>query len=78
MSTKFAFFNADDFGRTIAEGRRVAGVTQQELADAVGVDRTYLSRIEQGNPSIQLEHVFKMLQHLGIKIEGTMSDRSES
>jgi HTH-type transcriptional regulator / antitoxin HipB len=78
MSTRFAFFSADDFGRTIAEGRRIAGLTQQELADVVGVDRTYLSRIEQGRPSIQLEHMFRMLQHLGIRLEGTLSDDDRS
>ncbi len=76
MSTRFAFFSAEDLGRTIAEGRRISGLTQQQLADEVGVDRTYLSRLEQGRPSIQLEHLFRLLQRLGIRIEGSMDDRS--
>lgn len=74
MSTRFAFFSAEDLGRTIAEGRRTRGLSQQQLADAVGVDRTYLSRLEQGRPSIQLEHFFDLLRYLGITIEGKMDN----
>lgn len=42
------------FGKRLADTRRQKGVTQEQLADAVDLHRTYIGFIEQGkrNPSI--------------------------
>jgi transcriptional regulator with XRE-family HTH domain len=44
-------------GRRVRELRKAAGLTQRDLADTVGVDFTYLSKIENGRlestPSIK-------------------------
>jgi len=37
-----------DLGRRIAQGRREAGLTQADLADAIGVDRTAVAKMEKG------------------------------
>jgi len=37
------------FGQRLREYRLVAGMTQQQVADAVGIHHTYLSRIECGH-----------------------------
>lgn len=42
MSRTFASF--------VRDNRTERGLTQQELADRVGVDRTYITKIERGNP----------------------------
>lgn len=39
-------------GRRIAEARRAAGLTQDALAQATGIDRTALSKIEHGRRSV--------------------------
>jgi transcriptional regulator with XRE-family HTH domain len=46
------------FGNRIKEIRNVQQVTQEELADRVGVFRTYMSRIETGvaNPTLTMIH----------------------
>jgi transcriptional regulator with XRE-family HTH domain len=42
----------DELGRRIAEERRRAGVTQDELARALGLERTAVTRIEQGRQGV--------------------------
>jgi hypothetical protein len=37
------------FGDTVRRLRRIAGLTQRELADRVGADFTYMSKIENGH-----------------------------
>lgn len=46
------------FGHRVKELRATQGVTQEELADRVGIFRTYMSRIETGiaNPTLTMIH----------------------
>lgn len=37
-----------DLGRRVAQGRDAAGLTQAELAEAIGIDRTAVAKIESG------------------------------
>lgn len=51
-------------GSSVKKLRIAAGITQAELADLVGVDRAYISGLEQGhrNPTIvSLWHVARAL-----------------
>lgn len=48
-----AFFRAVDassLGRSIAEARKEAGLTQQEVAEKLGVTRGTIVRLEKGEP----------------------------
>lgn len=47
-----------DFGLRVKELRDAKGMTQEDLADAANLFRTYLSRIETGmaNPSLTVIH----------------------
>lgn len=44
------------FGKAIKQERIKKGITQEELADRCGLDRTYISRIERGfkNPTLSV------------------------
>jgi transcriptional regulator with XRE-family HTH domain len=56
MNTEERFLK--DFGKRLSTVRHQKGVTQEQLADAVNVHRTYIGFIEQGkrNPSIGNVH----------------------
>lgn len=64
----------EDLGRTVAEARRARELTQEELAQATGLDRTYLARLEAGGSTIQIERTLRLLQELGVSIEAELSD----
>ena len=44
----FRIYSADSLGAAIKHYRARAGLTQAELAERVGLHRSYLSEIEQG------------------------------
>lgn len=52
----------------IKEIRKISGLTQQELADKVGLKHNYISHVEKGNTDIQLSSFFKIISALGLKI----------
>ena len=56
-------------GELIKDERRLAHLTQQELADKTGTKKSFISRIENGHTDIQLSTLYKLLEiGLGKKI----------
>jgi transcriptional regulator with XRE-family HTH domain len=63
----FRIYTAASVGQAIRHYRMQAGLTQAELAEQVGIDRTYLSRLEQGHETEQLRRVIVLLRRLGVR-----------
>jgi transcriptional regulator with XRE-family HTH domain len=63
----YRIYTAASVGQAIRHYRRQAGLTQAELAEQVGIDRTYLSRLEQGHETEQLRRVIVLLRRLGVR-----------
>ncbi len=60
-------------GEIIREERRLANMTQDELADKTGTKKSFISRIENGHSDIQLSTLFKLIElGLGRKISLTI------
>jgi ribosome-binding protein aMBF1 (putative translation factor) len=60
-------------GEIIKEERRLANMTQDELADKTGTKKSFISRIENGRSDIQLSTLFKLLElGLGRKVSLTI------
>ena len=56
------------FGTTLRERRRAAGMTQAELAAAAGLSRSYLSEVECGRESISLERAARLADALECRL----------
>ena len=57
-------------GEVIKEERRLANLTQEELADKIGAKKSFISRIENGKSDIQLSTLYRLLEFgLGKEIE---------
>jgi transcriptional regulator with XRE-family HTH domain len=67
--------SARDLGSAIAEARRLRGLTQDELAEATGVERSYLARIETGGSVILLDRIFRLLRRLGAEVSVTLPEQ---
>ena len=56
-----------EFGETLADTRKRSGLTQKELAEQVGIDHSYISKIERGiNDAPTREKVLAIANVLGI------------
>ena len=56
-------------GEIIKEERRLAHMTQEQLADKTGTRKSFISRIENGHSDIQLSTLYRLLElGLGRKI----------
>ena len=53
-------------GNAIADARKAAGLTQDELAAASGVSRPTISRLEQGVSSLGSDRIWDLAQACGI------------
>lgn len=60
-------------GEVIKDERRVANLTQEQLADKIGAKKSFISRIENGKTDIQLSTLYRLLEFgLGKKVELTV------
>src|SRR5271165_6316172 len=48
------------FGQALRERRHAVGLSQEGLADATGLDRTYVSGIERGERNPSLTNILKL------------------
>jgi transcriptional regulator with XRE-family HTH domain len=68
MAGRVAVRSGSDFGLAIAEARGERGLTQVATAGLVGVERTYLARIEAGATTLLLDRIVRILRLLGAEI----------
>ena len=60
-------------GAVIKEERRLAKMTQEQLADKIGAKKSFISRIENGKSDIQLSTLYRLLEFgLGKTVELTV------
>lgn len=55
-----------DLGDVLRRARLARGLTQEQLADDLGISRRYLHEIEQGKPSLYTERLFALLRELDV------------
>lgn len=56
-----------EFGRLVRQFRRARGLTQNQLADKLGISRPSLANIETGRQNVTLTRVVDFMRALGIK-----------
>lgn len=56
-------------GKRIATLRKIAGLSQEQLADRAGLQRTHISRIEAGRYAVTLETIQAIAEALGMTVD---------
>ncbi len=64
MNTKIL----QNFGEQVRKKRRLAGLSQEELAEKLNIHRTYMSFIERGQRNPSLLMIFKISRALKLKM----------
>ena len=60
--------DAKQLGLKVREKRKADGLTQQDLAAIANVGVRFVSELENGKPSVQLDSVLAVLQALGLQL----------
>lgn len=56
------------FGKNVQRERKLAGLSQEQLAEAAGLHRTYIGMIERAEKNITLRNIEKIANALNISI----------
>lgn len=56
------------FGEILRNRRKELGMTQKELAEKIGRERTYINRIEKGETDMQLSSFIRIAEALGFSL----------
>src|SRR5271165_3415195 len=58
-----------EVGKIIMAARRHRGLTQTELARAIGATQAWVSEVEQGKDTAQIGKILRTLGYLGVRLE---------
>jgi HTH-type transcriptional regulator / antitoxin HipB len=64
----FRIYTPSSLGEAIRHYRREAGLTQAQLAEMAGLQRSYLSELENGKETEQVKRLLRVLRQLGVRI----------
>jgi transcriptional regulator with XRE-family HTH domain len=64
----YRIYSAASLGDAIRHYRREAGLTQGQLAQVLGLQRSYLSELERGKETEQLSRILRVLRRLGVRM----------
>ncbi|MCK6603244.1 MAG: helix-turn-helix transcriptional regulator [Bacteroidetes bacterium] len=56
------------FGKRLRELRQIKGYSQEDLAHRAGIDRTYMTSVENGKRNISIQNIYKILKALDIPL----------
>jgi len=70
MSTRdeYLVYNAEGLGLAVRHFREEAGLTQAELAERVGIHRSYIAELEAGQVTEQTRRLVLLLKVVGARI----------
>ncbi len=63
----YAFFT----GQIIEEARKKAHLTQEELAERIGTNKSYISRVETGKTEPRISTFYRIITALGLNMKLT-------
>ncbi len=63
-----ALKKTEDIGQVIRDERKAQGLTQDDLAGLSGTGRRFISELESGKATIQLEKTLLVLNALGLSL----------
>ncbi len=63
-------------GAAIRSARKERGLSQEALADAAGIDRSHMGKIERGERNVSVLNVARVADALGISVANLMAAAS--
>lgn len=57
------------YGEILSDRRKQLNITQKELAERIGKERSYISKIEKGETDMQLSSFLRIATALGLTVD---------
>jgi len=70
----FRIYTPDSIGKAVRHYRLQEGLTQEQLAELTGLNRTYLSDLERGKETEQVKRILRLLRQLGVRMSLDKAD----
>lgn len=77
MTRTFTVRTGKDLGGAVREARLASGMTQEQLAEQTGLERSYLARMEAGLSVVLLDRAMRALRLLGAEVVVTFPERRD-
>jgi transcriptional regulator with XRE-family HTH domain len=68
MRPRAAINTPAQLGRALQQGRLMVGLSQRDLAKALGIGQKWLWEMEQGKPGLLTERLFEIMKATGIHL----------
>lgn len=62
--------SAEELGSWVRQRRTIKSITQQELAEQIGISRQALARLEKGSPDVRLSTALEAVKYLSERESG--------
>jgi transcriptional regulator with XRE-family HTH domain len=69
--------DAATLGQMIAQARAVRGLSQRDLAKALGVSQRYVWELEAGHPTTFAVRLFEAMRATGVTLTAEFSDEAD-
>lgn len=63
------YFDQKEFGKRLKETRLIRGITQEELAEILNVNKQHISRMERGITACSIDLLIELSCHLQISTD---------
>ena len=70
------YFNQVEFGQRMKEARKLAGMTQEELAEVLGIDKNHVSRLERGAKACSIDLLVEISGVLRVSTDYLLTGKS--
>ncbi len=70
------YFNQTEFGARVKECRKRMEMTQEELAELIGVDKNHVSRIERGAKACSIDLLVLLSETLRVSTDYLLTGKS--
>ena len=70
------YFNQVEFGRRVAELRKINSLTQEELAEKLGVEKLHISRMERGVVACSIDLLLEISTVLNVSTDHLLAGKN--
>lgn len=74
MALKGGVASPQALGRLLQQARLAQGLSQQQVAETLGISQSYVSELESGKTSLALLRIFEIMRLTGMKLEAEIPE----